>query len=221
MTSQEFTSGQPLNAAIDQAIADPMTANLPQLLKEFDYLISQLPRAAQLRVAGEILGRLAEIIAARARWLFDEWEEQYTPLEEEEPILTAAMLQEVLRQSMTLHLDEFMEHPAFQRTYIPTESIAGEVEKSNLLEFAEMLDQEQAMEEALSLAHQEDVSVWIQTIQEWMQRERKEVSLIVLQKMLKKPLIELWLGLLLGGFALEQRGEFYQTESVWVKDING
>jgi len=217
MTSQEFTSGQPLNVAIDQAIADPMAANLPQLLKEFDYLISQLPRAAQLRVAGEILSRLAEIIAARARRLFDEWEEQYIPLEEEEPVLTVAMLQEVLRQSMTLHLDEFVEHPVIHRTFVPTESIVGEVEKSNLLEFAEMLDQEQAMEEALSLAHQEDVSAWIQAIQEWMQREGKEVSLLVLQKMLKKPLIELWLGLLLGGFALEQRGEFYQTEGIWVQ----
>jgi hypothetical protein len=31
------------------------------------------------------------------------------------------------------------------------------------------------------------------------------------------PWVELWLGLLLGGFGIEQRGEFYQRETIWVE----
>jgi len=31
------------------------------------------------------------------------------------------------------------------------------------------------------------------------------------------PWVELWLGLLLGGFQVEQRGEFYQRETIWVE----
>ncbi|WP_375490895.1 hypothetical protein [uncultured Nostoc sp.] len=33
----------------------------------------------------------------------------------------------------------------------------------------------------------------------------------------KMPIVEVWLGLLLGGFTLEQRGNFYQNQNVWVK----
>ena len=37
-----------------------------------------------------------------------------------------------------------------------------------------------------------------------------------LQQQLQMPLIELWIAALLGGFSLEQRGEFYETAEVWV-----
>jgi hypothetical protein len=33
----------------------------------------------------------------------------------------------------------------------------------------------------------------------------------------KMPMVEVWLGLLLGGFTLEQRGNFYHNQNVWVK----
>lgn len=32
----------------------------------------------------------------------------------------------------------------------------------------------------------------------------------------KMPMVEVWLGLLLGGFILEQRGNFYHNQNVWV-----
>lgn len=32
----------------------------------------------------------------------------------------------------------------------------------------------------------------------------------------KMPMVEVWLGLLLGGFTLEQRGNFYHNQNVWV-----
>ncbi|WP_223269972.1 hypothetical protein [Nostoc sp. 'Peltigera membranacea cyanobiont' 213] len=31
------------------------------------------------------------------------------------------------------------------------------------------------------------------------------------------PMVEVWLGLLLGGFTLEQRGDFYNSRNIWVK----
>ena len=33
------------------------------------------------------------------------------------------------------------------------------------------------------------------------------------------PMVEVWLGLLLAGFALEQRGEFYENNNIWVRGI--
>lgn len=41
------------------------------------------------------------------------------------------------------------------------------------------------------------------------------VSLVELSKRLGMPWIEVWLGVLLGGFELEQRGEFYHSP-IWV-----
>ncbi|MEH2126758.1 hypothetical protein [Nostoc sp.] len=38
-----------------------------------------------------------------------------------------------------------------------------------------------------------------------------------LQQGLKMPMVEVWLGLLLGGFTLEQRGDFYNSRNIWVK----
>jgi hypothetical protein len=32
----------------------------------------------------------------------------------------------------------------------------------------------------------------------------------------KMPMVEVWLGLLLGGFTLEQRDNFYHNQNVWV-----
>jgi hypothetical protein len=33
---------------------------------------------------------------------------------------------------------------------------------------------------------------------------------------IQMPLVQVWLALLLNGMTLEQRGEFYETERVWV-----
>ncbi|OYD86508.1 hypothetical protein CDG77_34790, partial [Nostoc sp. 'Peltigera membranacea cyanobiont' 213] len=46
---------------------------------------------------------------------------------------------------------------------------------------------------------------------------KDEISLVKLQRVLQMPMVEVWLGLLLGGFTLEQRGDFYHNQNVWVK----
>ncbi|MDB9317134.1 MULTISPECIES: hypothetical protein [Cyanophyceae] len=43
-----------------------------------------------------------------------------------------------------------------------------------------------------------------------------EISLTKLQRMLRMPMVEVWLGLLLGGFVLEQRGDFYHSQNIWI-----
>ncbi|WP_176453370.1 hypothetical protein [Pseudanabaena sp. SR411] len=45
---------------------------------------------------------------------------------------------------------------------------------------------------------------------------RAECRLMDLQKAIQLPIIETWLGLLLGDFKLEQRGEFYDSSGVWI-----
>jgi hypothetical protein len=42
------------------------------------------------------------------------------------------------------------------------------------------------------------------------------ISLLQLQRSVEMPLVQLWLALLLGEYTLEQRGEFYAAEQIWV-----
>src|SRR6476469_1740330 len=104
---QEHSAQQNLTQAIEQAIADPSTANLKELLEELERVLLSLPETEQLQVAGTILAQLIDLYVYRAEQLLDAWEEKYNP-SPCEPILTTDLLQEVLRQTMTLNLDEVL-----------------------------------------------------------------------------------------------------------------
>ncbi|MEM9149296.1 MAG: hypothetical protein AAGB19_02430 [Cyanobacteria bacterium P01_F01_bin.3] len=68
--------------------------------------------------------------------------------------------------------------------------------------------------QALAVSHAENVSDWVKALA--AQQKDSPQRLVDLQQQLKMPLVEVWLAALLGGFPLEQRGSFYQTQEVWV-----
>ncbi len=205
-----------LELAIAAAVGDPGAANLQVLLKALEQLIAELPQELQLKVAGEILDKLADVYASRAHLLLSEWEDKYNPVQSE-PVLTVADLKDVLRQSMALNLGDVLEGlPPHSAPTEPADVMIGPLEKAQLLEFVAQLEQEQAKQDALAVAHTEDISHWIQAIAQGVQQHGQDISLLELQQRLKMPLVEIWLGLLLGGYSLEQRGDFYQAAGIWV-----
>ncbi|MEP0873881.1 hypothetical protein NDA01_29675 [Trichocoleus desertorum AS-A10] len=210
-------SQRPLTQAIEQAIANPAAANLKALLKELECILPSLPKAEQLQVAGDVLAQLIDLYVCRAEQLLDAWEEQYNS-SSCEPILSTDLLQEVLRHTMTLNLDEIWVAAAPKpQPPQPTDTVVGLVAPTNLLEFLNQIHPEQGQQSALDVAHEEDITTWVQAIAQWMQQHpQPQVSLLELQRSLQMPLIQIWLALLLGGFALEQRGNFYQLDSIWV-----
>lgn len=211
-----------LTQSIQAAIALPDRANLRCLLDEFEQVIGKLPQAKQLEVAGRILVQLVELYATRANQLLESWEERYN-LSLNEPVLTADMLQEVLRHTMTLNLEEVIEQRAIHHrvshstSEVMESSVAATVEKSNVLEFLDTVALEEAQQNALAVSHSEDISAWTQAIAQWMQEQScQAVPLVELQQSLQMPFVNLWLGVLLSDYLVEQRGEFYQTETIWV-----
>ena len=215
MPAQHFQ--HPLTQAIEQAIANPADANLKALLGELDCILPSLPAAEQLQVAGDVLAQLIDLYVCRGEQLLNAWEEQYnsSPCE---PILSADLLQEVLRHTMTLSLDEIWvtAEPKPQPPQ-PTDTVVGVVAQTNLLEFLNQTHPEQAQRSALDVAHEEDITTWVQAIAQWLQQQpQPQVSLLELQRSLQMPLIQIWLALLLGEFTLEQRGNFYQLDSLWI-----
>lgn len=92
----------------------------------------------------------------------------------------------------------------------PVESVVGEVSKDTVLEFVDELESGEAV--ALGASHVEDVSGWVSAIAEYLEGAKGAVSFEELVKGLRMPVVAVWLGVLLGGFRVEQRGKFYGCE---------
>jgi len=206
---------------LEAAIAQPESANLAQLWREVEQILARMERDEKLRAAGEAIAQLAEIHFVRAQWMLNHWEEQWgdQPTFEEEPVITDEMLSSFLRQTMSLNLEGIME--AFVQTRTrrePEDSIAGEVEKQAVLDWLEQEEKEQA----LSVAHDENVSEWVQRIRIWLETHYLDARFSQLARDLQYQdahmnRVAVWLGLLLGGFVLEQdEGNFY-AKDFWIR----
>ena len=211
MSVEDF---QELPSAIEVAMVNPTQANFRKLLTVFDQEMAQHSHELQLRAVGDLFVQLAELIALRADQFLDHWEERHNPCQTE-PILSSEMLQEVLRHTMTLNLEEILELPSRKERH-PSDSVIGMVEKKDLIEFLEKVDQEAALEKAIKIAYEEDISGWVRMIRDWIQVRETSIPMLELQQKLRMPFVQVWLALLLGGFKLEQRGAFYDGASIVV-----
>jgi hypothetical protein len=211
-------------AAVQGAIAAPEQANLDLLWEALQQVLDEVPDDQKLKIAGEAIAQFAEVLFAKAEGWIAAWEETHNPPDATEPILTAEMLASVLRQSMTLNLEGLVEN--FVRSPHSSddggESMVGEVEKQLLLA---MVDELEAREQALAVAHAEDVTQWATAIAEYLkQQSQTQIPLSELRQGLSLSFVELWLGLLLGGFHLKSNwfeqsvspdtlaDSFYQSE---------
>jgi hypothetical protein len=214
--------------SLEAATRYPETANLQRLCDALEGAIADHPVQEQLQVAGEMLRQISEVYAARAEWLMSGWELHHNP---QEPVVNLEGYAELFAQSLSLDLGELFEEP--DAVVYPSDrkgrlgvggTVVGLLDKEALLtELDQRLDEHpemteaEAFEAAISVSHGEDVSAWVGAIAQVLQQEEsREMSLMELQGRLELPLVTMWLGGLLGGYGLEQRGEFYQRETIWV-----
>jgi hypothetical protein len=72
-------------------------------------------------------------------------------------------------------------------------------------------------QQAIAVAYDESVSVWVEQIREWFEAHPEAIEVRQIQAQLGWPLVQVWLGLLLGGFRLAPgEGEFY-ARPIWVE----
>ena len=225
---------QPLKPSLWEALRAarlmPERANLGELMLQVDEALTQLSTgsakitdSARLQVAGELLLQVADLCDVRAEALMTGWEETHR-----DPIVDRSFFADVVRQTMAVDLSDLMEPvPPRKRRTKPSEKLAGTIvapiEKETLLLWVDQWETEANEDEAsqvqqvLATSHEEDVSGWANAISWWMQAAPDcAVPLAELCRCLNMPWVEVWLGVLLGGFELEQRGEFYQ-DLIWVK----
>ncbi|MBD1997589.1 hypothetical protein H6G00_13295 [Leptolyngbya sp. FACHB-541] len=208
-----------------QAQQMPETVGVGQILDAVEVAAAQLPESDRLRFAGEALLQVAQLCAARAGLLMDEWEEA-----SRDPIVEQGFFTGLVRQTMAVDLSDLMEptparKPRTRRAKSGgTEegSIVAPVDKAVVLAMVEQLEAEAIVEEeraqqVLAIAHEENVSQWIEAIAQGLQATFPDcVSFAQLCQRLEMPQVEVWLAVLLGEFELEQEGEFYDSP-IWVR----
>lgn len=208
-----------------QAQQMPERVGVVQMLDAVEVAAAQLPEADRLRFAGEALLQVAQLCAARAGLLMDEWEEA-----SRDPIVEQGFFTDLVRQTMAVDLSELMEPTPARKSRTKraksggTEegSIVATVDNAAVLAMVEQLEAEAPVEEerkqqVLAIAHDESVSQWIEAIAQGLQATFPDrVSFTQLCECLEMPPVEVWLAVLLGEFELEQEGEFYQAP-IWVR----
>ena len=214
---------------LKEAAIAPDEADLGQLLDGLDAALLSLDTVGQLQVAAEAIAQIAQIFCDRSSLAFEELEATNS---DQGPAMPTEAFDRYVRQTMEVDFDQFIEPLATlprkspERQYLPDEhgSVVGELDKIELLQALDEqisqnpgLTETEAFNRAMELAHEEDVTEWTKAIAHWMgDRQVSTIPLVQLQQSIGMPLIQLWLTLLLGGYEIEQRGEFYETGQIWV-----
>jgi hypothetical protein len=206
---------------ISTARQTPEDANFSMVFKLLDLTLVDLDTRSQLRVAGEAVCQIADLFCDRSSFVF---EELHSRTANGDPIMADDAFDRHVRQSMVVDFDQFIEPlqslPRKAPEYTKNgNSIVGAIDKEVLIQALEeecLLSLEEEFERAISNAHAEDVSSWIEAIVHCITNNSSPIRLIDLQKDLKLQIVETWLGLLLGDFKLEQRGSFYDSSEIWI-----
>lgn len=206
--------------ALEEAADVPEQANVLALWAEFEQELSKLPHKEQLRVAGSVLSELAGLCEAKSEVLWDDWQDAHNS---EGPVMDGDWLSGLTRQTQELDFSGLV-----QRSYRDRESceeleeensIAETVEKGAALALLDVLEAGELKQQALAVSHAENVSDWIAAVASTLKLGEAQ-RLVDLPEKLNLPLITVWLAALLGGFCVEQRGDFYATGEVWVSAVS-
>jgi hypothetical protein len=209
--------GSQLELDLRLAIADPPAANLYQLWQSLEVALESLSQEQQLQVAGDAISQIAEVVCGRAQQILEGLEVSYLAVDVEpelEPCLSREFLEPFIRQSMSLNLDPLLVLPTPRHREKGIQSVVELCQKEVLLE---LLDEEQVKQEALAVAHSEAVQDWIDQLKAFFIEHPAPTVFNALVDFLQMDWVEVWMGLLMGEFQLEQQGDFYNANTLFIQ----
>ncbi len=206
----------------------PELVEFPVIWQALDGALDGMGAARQLQTAGRAIAQVADIFQVQAGLVFEELEAKAA---KDGPKMMADAFDRYVRQSMAIDLEQYVEEPeSFPRQVRSVEaadfySVEESAEKTVLLEVLheEMVRADDlAQEEALSVAHGEDIGTWVEMIRVVLSERPEGVMLEQLCGFVGLQFIELWLGLLLGGYglsreAIEDEKQFYSAIGILVE----
>jgi hypothetical protein len=214
--------------ALKNASDDPIAAEFGLVWQALDGLLPGLSVGEQLETASKAIVQITDIFQVQAGLIFEGLDATATM---NGPTMAADAFDRYVRQSMEIDFDDYIEAiEPLERLPRTVRSIEDEfysqvqsIDKTTLLETLHeeiVLTDAEVQESAMSVAHGEDITEWIETIREQLQRFDRPIELQQLLNQVSLRLVELWLGLLLGGYGLSRSAEskdFYSLVGLWVK----
>ncbi|BAS57940.1 hypothetical protein NIES2135_26770 [Leptolyngbya boryana NIES-2135] len=173
------------------------------------------------RVATEVV-RDAIALFEKARSIRLEWDQKYNPTE---PILSNLEdCVELFIQSQQIRFpsdlfEESDEHYYPENRESATRgsnaerggTLVAEVESGKLADAIAELPEAQVLEQAISLAHSEDIDTWIEIVATAL---TQPMGLSELVEKLDLSVVQVWIALMFGEFHLERTGDFYEGSIV-------
>lgn len=228
----------PLWTRLQAATDAPDTADLEELLTLLEESLQGLESGVQLQVAAEAIQQLAAVVYTRSEQI---WETLMAATQTVGVVMPMDAFDRYVRQTMAVDFEAFIEplstlpradggrSPSAEsepETAETPETIVGELDRDRFLQaLDEQMQQHpgfseaEVMNQVFAIAHEEDVSRWVGAIAGGLaDHPHQSIPLVHLQHTLNQPLSHLWLGALLGGFHLEQRGDFYDTTQIWIRE---
>jgi hypothetical protein len=219
---------------LEQANAVPEAAAFPVIWQVLDELLPGLAIVEQLKTVAATIAQVADIFQVQAGLIFAELE---ATAAQDGPRMAADAFDRYVRQYMMIDFEDYIEKPEalprmprIDRDKVEDfYSVAEPMAQAELLEVLHdeiVMSEEEAHAAALAVAHGEDISDWIAAIGEQLAKVGTAIEIEALLKLVQLSLIELWLGLLLGGYELwrevgefERDEDFYQSVGIRVSII--
>jgi hypothetical protein len=207
-------------AVLREANAAPEVAEFPPIWQALDQVLPELAIVAQLQTAAATIAQVADIFQVQAGLIFEELDATAT---NEGPRMAADAFDRYVRQYMAIDFDDYIEAPealprmarsvkvAAEEFYSVVESVAKE-ELLEVLHDEVVMTEAEAHAAALAVAHGEDITEWIAAIGEQLAEVVTAIKLQALLELVQLPLIELWLGLLLGGYGMRREVEEFERD---------
>ncbi len=236
--SSRWTVQLDLWDALEVAEDIPEEADLEEIWTSLEVALAPLEVRAQLKLAGDAIARIAQLIQDRA-WLTIQEIHQLD--QSEGPVMSIGAFDRFVRQSMQVNFEPFIEAPptpprlsqSVTQAEFPDDgrSVVVEIDRAALLEALEAeveFVEPETVEQAISIAHSENVQEWNSAIKQYFAAQpNSSISFLELARAIQARSeeksggkqsvpVQTWLALLLGDYKLEQRGEFYQAETFWV-----
>ena len=222
----------PLWTQLQAATHAPDEANLGQLLALLEESLQGLELGMQLQVAADAIQQLAEVVHTRSEQIL---ETLMAATQTVGVVMPTDAFDRYVRQTMAVDFEALIEplpplpdadgrSPAAEAEPATPDTIVGELDRDRFLQaLDEQMQQHPGFSDAevinqvFAIAHEEDVSAWVGAIAAGLAaHSHQPMPLVQLQRTVQQPLGQLWLGALLGGFHLEQRGDFYDTTQIWI-----
>jgi hypothetical protein len=197
---------------LEAAIEFPETAEIKPLLDLLDQSIASKDLHIKLSEAGIAIEKLSAVLAAKCDRTLDKWDAKWNP---REPVLDLNQFPGLFVEPC-INLDSLLE-PQFKRYYPENResatqgSIVAEIESGKLADAIAELPEAQALEQAISLAHSEDIDAWIEIVRLAL---TQPMGLSELVEKLDLSIVRIWIALMFGGFQLERSGDFYEGSIV-------